>query len=160
MTARVPAVETTVTHDCGFTTTCRTPGIAAKALREHSCEHQRELAARAARVEARKTREGEKRDCQCKIANHVHGTNVAYVIDKCRCRPCTDAATATQSSREKQKLFGRYDSGRVDAAPVREHLQFLVDNGMSAKRIAKISGVALSTVGQLIWGRKERGHKP
>ena len=32
-----------------------------------------------------------KRDCQCKRASHVHGTRTAYVVDKCRCRPCTDA---------------------------------------------------------------------
>ncbi|AYN57836.1 helix-turn-helix DNA binding protein [Arthrobacter phage Eileen] len=160
MTARYAGPPATVNHDCGFTGTYRTPGIAAKALRDHSCEHQRELQDRAARVQARKTREGVKRDCQCKVAQHVHGTPVAYVIDKCRCRDCTDAATATNVEREKQKLFGRYDSGRVDAAPVRAHLAFLIENGMSAKRISKVSGIALSTVGQLIWGRKERGHKP
>ncbi|AYN57459.1 helix-turn-helix DNA binding protein [Arthrobacter phage Constance] len=160
MTARVPSGEFAATHDCGLNRTYRTEGLAAKAFKTHSCEHQRELIARAARVEERKTREGVKRDCQCKVANHVHGTPVAYVIDKCRCRACTDAATATNVEREKQKLFGRYDSGRVDAAPVREHMQFLIDNGMSAKQISKVSGIALSTVGQLIWGRKERGHKP
>jgi transposase len=160
MTARYAGPPATVTHDCGFEGTYRTPGIAAKALADHSCEHQRELQDRAARVEARKTREGEKRDCQCPVAQHVHGTSTAYVVDKCRCRPCTDAATSTNVDREKQKLFGRYDSGRVDSAPVRAHLAFLIENGMSAKRISKVSGIALSTVGQLIWGRKERGHAP
>lgn len=160
MSARVPSGKFTVSHECGFNGTYRTEGIAAKALRDHSCEHQRELQDRAARVEARKTREGEKRDCQCKVANHVHGTSTAYVIDKCRCRPCTTAATAANAEREKQKAFARYDSGRVDADPVREHMQYLMDNGVSAKRIAALTGLALSTVGAIRWGRQERNHKP
>lgn len=160
MSARVPAVETTVTHECGFAKTSRTAGLAAKALRDHSCERQQELRDRAARVLARKTRVGITRDCQCKIANHVHGTRTAYVVDKCRCRPCTDAATSDETARQRQQVFGRYDSGRVDAQPVRDHMQYLMDNGISVKRIAKLTGLALSTVGAIRWGRSERGHAP
>lgn len=160
MSTRVPAIETTVTHECGFIKTSRTAGLAAKALRDHSCERQRELVARAARVEARKTREGTKRDCRCPVAKHVHGTRTAYVVDKCRCRPCTDAASADERARQRQQAFGRYDSGRVDAEPVRAHMQYLMDNGISVKRIAALTGLALSTVGAIRWGRHERGHAP
>ena len=32
------------------------------------------------------------RDCQCKRANHQHGTRTAYVVDRCRCDPCREAA--------------------------------------------------------------------
>jgi hypothetical protein len=160
MSARVPAVETTVTHDCGFSKTSRTAGLAAKALRDHSCERQRKLQAQAARVLARKTHEGIKRECQCPVANHVHGTRTAYVVDKCRCRPCTDAASADERTRSRQHAFGRYDSGRVDADPVRAHIQYLMDNGISVKRIAALTGLSLSTVGSIRWGRTERGHAP
>lgn len=160
MSARVPANQTTVTHDCGFTRTSRTAGLAAKALAAHSCEHHRKLAARAARVEARKTREGIKRDCQCKNAQHVHGTRTAYVVDKCRCRPCTDASTQVQARRNKDIAYGRHISGRVPADPVRAHVTYLAENGISMKQLAKLSGVALSTVGTLMYGRPERGHAP
>jgi hypothetical protein len=160
MSARVPAVETTVTHDCGFTKTSRTAGLAAKALRDHSCERQQELKDRAARVLARKTREGIKRDCTCPVAKHVHGERTTYVVDKCRCRPCTDAASRDETSRQRAKVFGRYDSGRVEAEPVRAHIQYLMDNGISVKRIAALTGLALSTVGAIRWGRHERGHAP
>lgn len=160
MSRKVPAVETTVTHDCGFTKTSRTAGLAAKALAQHSCEHQRELVARAARVEARKTSEGIKRDCQCKNAQHVHGTRTAYVVDKCRCRPCTDASTQVQSKRNKDIAYGRHDSGRVAADPVRAHVTYLAENGISMKQLSKLSGVSLSTIGTLMYGRPERGHGP
>lgn len=158
MSRRVPAIETTVTHDCGFTATARTPGIAAHALRKHSCRRQKELQEQAARVEARRTREGVVRDCQCKIANHVHGTRIAYVVDKCRCRACTDAATAAENKRQKQVAFGRYDTGRVDASEVRAHILALMEAGVSMKRLAAIAGMAHSTVAAVVYGRTERGH--
>lgn len=160
MSARVPAVETTVTHDCGFTKTGRTAGIAAKSLADHSCEHQQKLKDRAARVEARKTREGVKRDCQCPKAQHPHGTRTAYVVDKCRCRPCMDASTTVQSQRNRDIAYGRHDTGRVDAEPVRAHVNHLVENGISQKQLAKVSGVAPSTICTLMYGRPERGHAP
>ncbi|WGM21841.1 hypothetical protein QEH68_06620 [Paenarthrobacter sp. OM7] len=158
MSRRVPEIETTVTHECGFTKTARTPGLAAKSLARHSCERQREIQDRAARVEARRTREGVKRDCQCKIANHVHGTRLAYVVDKCRCRPCTDAATQAESNRNKQIAFGRYDTGRVDATEVRAHILALMEAGVSMKRLGKIAGMAHSTISAVVYGRTERGH--
>jgi transcriptional regulator with XRE-family HTH domain len=158
MSRRVPAVETTVTHDCGFSKTSRTAGLAARALRAHSCDHQRELQDRAARVEARRTREGVKRDCQCPIANHEHGTRTAYVVDKCRCRPCTDASARAENERSKQKAFGRYDTGRVDATEVRAHILALMEAGVSMKRLAALTGMSHSTVSAVVYGRTERGH--
>ncbi|WP_314325473.1 hypothetical protein [Paenarthrobacter ilicis] len=158
MSRRVPAIETTVTHECGFKKTSRTAGLAAKALEQHSCERQLELKDRAARVEARRTHEGVKRDCQCKIANHVHGTRIAYVVDKCRCRACTDAATQAESTRAKQIAFGRYDNGRVDATEVRAHILALMEAGVSMKRLASLAGMSHSTVSAVVYGRTERGH--
>lgn len=161
MSARVPAVETTVTHDCGFTRTSRTAGIAAKALRDHSCERHRELAARAARKALPRNDDDRiKRDCTCPIAKHVHGTRTAYVVDKCRCRPCTDASCKAEKTRYRQTAYGRYDTGRVDAEPVRTHMRYLMDNGISVKRMAALTGLALSTVGAILWGRHERKHQP
>lgn len=101
-----------------------------------------------------------KRDCECKIARHEHGTRNAYVIDKCRCDDCREAATAYERNRRRQTLYGRYDTGRIDATPVREHVRYLMENGISYKQVAKLSGVSLSAVGALLYGRHERGHAP
>lgn len=159
MSTKYSGPPVTVTcPDCGFTRTGRTPGIAGKSLEKHSCEHQYKLQARAARVEARKTREGIKRDCACKNAQHVHGTRTAYVVDKCRCRQCTDASTEAQSKRNKDIAFGRHDVGRVPADPVRAHVAYLAEQGISAKQLAKLSGVSYSAIGTLMYGRPERGH--
>lgn len=155
-----PPVSVSCT-DCGFARECRTPGIAQKSLNKHSCEHQRALDARAQRVQVRKTHEGEKRDCSCKEASHVHGTRQAYAIDGCRCRPCIDASTRYKAAWAKQKAFGRYDSGRVDAEPVRAHARALMAGGVSVRQMSKLSGVSRTTVNTLIYGgRTDRGHAP
>lgn len=101
-----------------------------------------------------------KRDCQCKRAQHVHGTRTAYVVDKCRCPECREAAVSSERHRRRQVAYGRYDAGRVDAEPVRAHVHYLMENGVSYKQVAKLSGVSLSAVGALLYGRPERGHGP
>lgn len=101
-----------------------------------------------------------KRDCQCKRAQHKHGTRTAYVVDKCRCTDCPAAATEYARVQRRATLYGRYDSGRVDAEPVREHLRYLMDNGISVKRTAALTGLASSAVSAILYGRSERGHAP
>lgn len=145
--------------DCPFDRTYTTEAMAAKALRTHSCETNRERANRAARVAARATSSGEKRDCTHPVARHEHGTRNAYVVDKCRCRPCRDAARAYEAERARLHAYGRY-TGLVDAQPVREHLLWLRGEGISARRAAELSGVDLSTVGRILHGRTERGEGP
>lgn len=103
---------------------------------------------------------GIKRDCACKKARHEHGTRLGYVVDKCRCEDCREAATAYERNRRRQTAYGRYDHGRVDAEPVREHLRYLMDNGVSYKQASKLSGVSLSAVGAILYGRPERNHGP
>lgn len=161
MTARYVGPPSSVScPGCGFAGEYRTPGIARKALEKHSCEHQREVAARAQRVVDRRTSEGEKRECFCKEADHAHGTRLAYVIDRCRCRPCTDASATYNANLRKQHAFGRYESGKVDSAPVRAHARMLMAEGVSARQIAKLAGISSSTINALIYGRTERGHAP
>lgn len=101
-----------------------------------------------------------KRDCQCKRARHEHGTRTAYVVDKCRCSDCRAAATEYARVQRRAALYGRYDSGRVDADPVRVHLRYLMDNGISVKRTAALTGLASSAVSAILYGRSERGHAP
>jgi hypothetical protein len=59
--------------------------------------------------------------------------------------------------RKKDKAYGRYDSGLVDATPVREHILALCEFGIGYKRIAQLSGVGVTPVRSLIWGRQDPG---
>jgi lambda repressor-like predicted transcriptional regulator len=145
---------------CGFTGRYKSDAVAAYALSRHSCATVRARAERAARVKARREDPGVRRDCQHKEADHQHGTRQAYVLDKCRCRPCRIANAEHEAARTKAKAYGRYDVGRVDAQPAREHLAMLAENGISLKRAAELAGVAQSTLGHIVYGRKERGEGP
>jgi transcriptional regulator with XRE-family HTH domain len=152
MTARQPRDVVMRCGVCGFQSGPTTPGLAAKGMRKHSCELWLARAARAERVAARKARSGPVRECQHKRANHQHGTRQAYVCDRCRCRPCTDANTADKARVNRLKLYGQWD-GRVDAAPVREHVLALAAAGMGHKRIARLAGVSGSAVSWLLYGK-------
>lgn len=101
-----------------------------------------------------------KRECTCKVATHVHGTQTMYVVDRCRCADCRGAAIKAEWQRRRDQLYGRYDTGRVDATPVREHILHLMANGVSCKQTSKVSGIAHSAVSAIVYGRTERGHKP
>lgn len=145
---------------CGFSKTGRTPGLAAWSLRQHSCERQGVLVARAERVRARVEVDGPRVDCAHKRARHVHGSRQAYVLDWCRCRPCREANNAAERAREKAKAFGRYESGRVDAQPVREHIVMLMGFGIGLKRIAVLAGVSNATLGKILYGDPSRNMRP
>ncbi|QDG61216.1 hypothetical protein [Pseudarthrobacter sp. NIBRBAC000502771] len=101
-----------------------------------------------------------KRDCQCKQANHQHGTRTAYVVDKCRCPECTEASRKVQAERSRLQAYGRYDSGRVDAQPVREHIVKLMAYGIGLKRIAALAGVSNATLGKILYGDQTRNMPP
>lgn len=161
MTAKYAGPPATIEcGECGFVRTCRTPALADKALAMHSCEHQRMLVARADRVRARVEAAGSRVDCTHKRAHHEHGTRTAYVLDRCRCRPCREASCAAERARSRAKAFGRYDSGRVDAQPVRERLQELMAYGIGLKRIARLAGVSNATLGKILYGDASRNMPP
>lgn len=145
--------------DCGWTGgPYKTPGLADYALRRHSCDHQRKLQARQARVAARKTASGPTRDCTCPVARHQHGTHAAYVIDRCRCRACRDASAAYERRRAKNRAYGR--QAYVDAQPAREHVERLQSEGMGWKRIARAAGIETSVVWKLLYGDPSRNMPP
>lgn len=147
------------TCDCGWTSNpCRSDAQAAYALRKHSCDAHRARVARAERVAARKSASGVKRDCTCPLTLHEHGTRNAYVVDKCRCRPCRDAASAYERRRAKDRAYGR--EAYVDAAPVRAHIEALQAQGMGWKRVAAAAGLDTSVVWKLIYGDPARALAP
>ncbi|QAY16097.1 helix-turn-helix DNA-binding protein [Arthrobacter phage Elesar] len=100
------------------------------------------------------------RDCECPRANHVHGTPTAYVIDKCRCIPCTEANLKREQDRRAAKKAGNYDAGRVDAEPVRHHIERLRARGYGIKQIAKLARVSNSTLGKIVYGDPSRNMPP
>lgn len=99
--------------------------------------------------------------CTHKVATHVHGTHACYVLDRCRCTDCT---TARREYEQKRKQwtgpYPRILPPRVDAAPVRDHVHSLMEQGMGLKRIGKIAGVAHGAVSKLVYGDYLRGSPP
>lgn len=92
---------------------------------------------------------------------HKHAdSGTCYVIHKCRCADCTAEQAARGRRRNKLHAYGRFDSGLVDIAPVREYVEHLQAFGYGWKRIAKLAGVGNTTVSQIIYGRKGSNSDP
>lgn len=90
--------------------------------------------------------------------DHKHGTSgTCYVHHQCRCEGCSKARSAHDLARRKLQAYGRYDTGLVDAEPVREHILALSEFGIGYKRIATVSGVGVTAVRNLVWGRQDPG---
>lgn len=99
-------------------------------------------------------------DCKHKRANHQHGTPEAYILDKCRCTPCRESNVAREAQRRRLIAYGRYDTGRVDAAETRAHLHALAKHGMGIKRVAELAGVSNATLGKVLYGDPSRNMPP
>ena len=99
------------------------------------------------------------RECTHKRARHQHGTATMYKLDRCRCAPCTDAATAEERRRRLDAFIGA-EPRRVDAGPVREHVRALQAAGIGYRRVAALAGVAASTVAKIIHSEPQRRVEP
>jgi len=144
--------------DCGYTSTAKTAGMAHYALRRHSCDQHRIRLARAARVAARQTASGPEQPCTHN-GRHPHGHRNRYVIDKCRCRACRDAAAEYERMRTRQTAYGRWQP-YVDAQPVRDHINALRAQGMGWKRVAEVAVVEPSVLWKILYGARTRGMGP
>jgi hypothetical protein len=90
--------------------------------------------------------------------DHKHdGSATCYIQHQCRCIPCRDKHSAMERSRKKAKAYGRWDTGLVDAEPVREHMMLLAEFGLGYKRVAVIAGIGTTAARTLIWGRQDPG---
>lgn len=107
---------------------------------------------------ARRAASGPVRECAHRVARHVHGSNPAYVLDRCRCRPCMDARAAYERGRARQRAYGR--ACYVDAGRARAHVEALRGQGLGLKRIAAVSGVPNGGLSKLMYGDRSRGMKP
>jgi DNA-binding CsgD family transcriptional regulator len=72
---------------------------------------------------------------------------VKYVIDKCRCEPCTIASSDAQ-----REARHRIEPAYVLATPVRQHCLALMAQGMGPKSIAKAAGISHGGISKLIYG--------
>ena len=83
------------------------------------------------------------------------------------CLRCDRAATRRglchrcyENHRNRQKLYGRWQSSRVPAGPVRAHVEALRAAGVGSRRIEELSGVSRSVIQALLNGRKIYGNQP
>lgn len=89
---------------------------------------------------------------------HKHaGSSTCYIQHQCRCVPCKEHHSEMASRRTRLKAYGRFDSGLVDAEPVREHMMMLAEFGLGYKRVAAIAGIGITPTRNIIWGRQEPG---
>lgn len=101
----------------------------------------------------------EKRYSHACPGDHRHADrSTCFIQHQCRCAPCVEAHNARERNRKKQKAYGRFDTGLVDVAPVREHVLRLGEFGIGYKRVAQLAGFKSSTpVRTIIWGRQDPG---
>lgn len=137
---------------CFWEGTYDTAGKADWAKRKHSCERREQAMLRAAFAEQRAALiDRTPKPCLHKIANHQHGERATYVLDRCRCLPCSEANAAAETHRERQKAYGRYHK-YVSAEFVRDHLRELADYGIGLKRVSQLSGVSNGSLTKIVYG--------
>jgi len=91
-------------------------------------------------------------------ADHKHAeSSTCYIQHQCRCVPCQEHHSQMTSRRNRLKAYGRFDTGLVDAEPVREHMMLLGEFGLGYKRVASLAGIGVTAGRTLIWGRQETG---
>ena len=80
-----------------------------------------------------------------------HGTRAKYVVEKCRCQPCTIANRLYARERDRTERRVAYGIEApavifIEATETREHIQWLRKVGVGRRQIHATSGVALSTI--------------
>lgn len=92
---------------------------------------------------------------------HPHGTRVRYTSDRCGCEDCRAAALAYERRLTRIRAYGRpTERDLIDAAPVRAHIQELIEDGATWHQIATAAGVTRSVVWKLLNGEPARGLPP
>ena len=139
--------------DCGWQGSPTTPARVAYSFRQYSCarqitkdakvEHGRAIAARIDHTP---------KPCHHKQTTHVHGTRACYVLDRCRCTPCSQDRARWERVSSRAKAYGRWDN-LVDAGPAREHVTALTAQGMGLKRIVAVSDISQGLLWKLIYGK-------
>jgi len=129
---------------------------------KHSCQKRERLMLREVMAAIREEAiDRTPQPCLHKKANHQHGQRATYVLDACRCIPCSKANAAAENERERMKAYGRYHK-YVDAYPVRLHLAELKEYGIGLKQVGRLSGVSNGSLTKIwygLYGPAEGPHK-
>jgi hypothetical protein len=88
-----------------------------------------------------------------------HGTPAKYTMEGCKCVLCRKAVSDYAAHRNRLIAYGRWDP-YVDAGPVRAHIEQLQAAGIGWKRVARLAGLAPSTVEKILYGAPYRGMGP
>lgn len=99
----------------------------------------------------------EKARTRCPESHKHAAASTCFIQHQCRCTPCVDAHNERARNRNRQKAYGRFDTGLVDSEPVREHLLMLGEFGLGYKRVAGLAGVGITAVRNVLWGRQDSG---
>jgi hypothetical protein len=144
---------------CFWEGTYDTSGKANYAKRKHSCTKREDAMIRAAMREAREALiDRTPKPCLHKIANHQHGQRATYVLDACRCLPCSKANSEAETWRERQKLYDRYNK-YVPAEFVRDHLRELMAYGIGLKQVTRLTGINGGQMNKIMYGSASRVDK-
>jgi hypothetical protein len=95
---------------------------------------------------------GQQRNCWHPRAQHQHGTDRAYRADDCRCLACVDAHRAVGRRRTRAKALGLWQPYQP-AEPVRRHVDQLRSAGLGIDQIARLAGIAGSSLRFIVYGR-------
>lgn len=141
--------------DCGWTTKAtRTPGYAREALRRHSCDHHRRLAAQHQRGRARFNPDRTPKPCNHPRARHRHGTRDAYVCDGCRCIPCAYASAEYSAGYHRRKAQQAPVPARCeDPTGTVRRVRALAAMGWSLRAVARHTGLSDPTIADLAHDR-------
>jgi transcriptional regulator with XRE-family HTH domain len=149
---------------CGFEATYPNAGAveARYWFNRHSCQKRERLMIREVMAAIREEAiDRTPQPCLHKIAKHEHGQRATYVLDACRCIPCSKANAEAENERERMKAYGRYHK-YVDAYPVRLHLAELKEYGIGLKQVGRVSGVSNGSLTKIwygLYGPAEGPHK-
>ena len=87
-----------------------------------------------------------------------HGTRAKYVVEKCRCEPCTEANRlyARERDRHLRRVSYGIEAQRpayIDATDARIHLQWLSIVGVGKRQVADRTGISISAIDKLRKGK-------
>lgn len=90
-----------------------------------------------------------------------HGTRAKYVIEKCRCEPCTTANRLYARERDRHLRRVAYgienpSTKYVDAGETRAHIDWLSSIGVGRRTIAQITGLRPKTIRDIRIGDTRR----
>ena len=93
-----------------------------------------------------------------------HGTRAKYVVEKCRCEPCTDANRRYQRERLRHDARVRYGIevprvAYIDATEARDHLRWLSSVGVGRTQVHLRTGVAISSIDKIRTGKVRKARQ-